>query len=101
MLTQVGFRHAERVDPFDGGPHFVAKTSDVSAITRSQCLPYVGETGSATQLGLVAAFSATAPFVRAMRATCAVNAEGIALHSDTAARLQVKPGAVLTFLAQD
>jgi len=24
MLRRVGFRYAERIDPFDGGPHFFA-----------------------------------------------------------------------------
>ena len=23
MLRQIGFKYAERIDPFDGGPHFV------------------------------------------------------------------------------
>ena len=32
MLSRVGFRYAERVDPFDGGPHFTAPTDDVTLI---------------------------------------------------------------------
>jgi arginine N-succinyltransferase len=32
MLRRVGFRYAERVDPFDGGPHFIAPTDDVSLV---------------------------------------------------------------------
>jgi arginine N-succinyltransferase len=32
MLQRVGFRYAERIDPFDGGPHFVARTDEVSLI---------------------------------------------------------------------
>lgn len=39
MLTRVGFEYANRVDPFDGGPHFVAKTSEVSVIERHVRLP--------------------------------------------------------------
>ena len=30
MLERVGFRYVERIDPFDGGPHFEANTSDVT-----------------------------------------------------------------------
>jgi arginine N-succinyltransferase len=32
MLERIGFRYAERVDPFDGGPHFEARTQDVALI---------------------------------------------------------------------
>lgn len=32
MLERIGFKYVERVDPFDGGPHFEAQTSEVSLI---------------------------------------------------------------------
>ena len=32
MLRRIGFRYADRVDPFDGGPHFTCKTDDVAPI---------------------------------------------------------------------
>ncbi|HEY1954311.1 MAG TPA: arginine N-succinyltransferase [Polyangiaceae bacterium] len=32
MLRRIGFRYAERVDPFDGGPHFVAQTDEISLV---------------------------------------------------------------------
>jgi arginine N-succinyltransferase len=35
MLRRIGFRYAERVDPFDGGPHFAAATDEVSLVVRS------------------------------------------------------------------
>jgi len=35
MLSRVGFRYAERVDPFDGGPHFIADTDAVTMITQA------------------------------------------------------------------
>ena len=36
MLRRVGFRYAARVDPFDGGPHFVARTDEVSLVRASR-----------------------------------------------------------------
>jgi arginine N-succinyltransferase len=36
MLRRVGFRYAERVDPFDGGPHFTAPTDEVTLVARSR-----------------------------------------------------------------
>jgi arginine N-succinyltransferase len=32
MLRRVGFQYAGRVDPFDGGPHFLARTDEVSLV---------------------------------------------------------------------
>ena len=32
MLRRIGFDYAERIDPFDGGPHFIAKTDDISIV---------------------------------------------------------------------
>lgn len=32
MLRRVGFRYAHRVDPFDGGPHFLAETNEISLV---------------------------------------------------------------------
>jgi arginine N-succinyltransferase len=101
MLTKVGFRYAERVDPFDGGPHFVAKTAEVSAIARAQTLPFVSETENAVRQALVAAFSQQPPFVRAVRTACAFDHQGIDLPSDAARHLEVTPGAALTFLPLD
>jgi arginine N-succinyltransferase len=36
ILRRIGFRYAERVDPFDGGPHFIARTDDVSLVAAAQ-----------------------------------------------------------------
>lgn len=32
MLEKVGFRYQDRIDPFDGGPHFACKTRDIRVI---------------------------------------------------------------------
>lgn len=32
MLERIGFEYAERIDPFDGGPHFEAETDEVTLI---------------------------------------------------------------------
>ena len=29
MLERIGFKYVERIDPFDGGPHFEARTQDI------------------------------------------------------------------------
>jgi arginine N-succinyltransferase len=35
MLRRIGFRYAERVDPFDGGPHFTAQTDEIALVQRT------------------------------------------------------------------
>jgi arginine N-succinyltransferase len=32
MLRRIGFDYAEQIDPFDGGPHFVARTDDIIVV---------------------------------------------------------------------
>ncbi len=32
MLESIGFEYSERIDPFDGGPHFEASTDDISLV---------------------------------------------------------------------
>jgi arginine N-succinyltransferase len=32
MLRRVGFTYANQIDPFDGGPHFTARTDDISIV---------------------------------------------------------------------
>ena len=32
MLARIGFRYVNRIDPFDGGPHYEAKLSEVSLV---------------------------------------------------------------------
>jgi len=35
MLRAIGFRYANQIDPFDGGPHFIAKTDDITLVSRA------------------------------------------------------------------
>lgn len=36
VLEKVGFRYRREVDPFDGGPHYGAKTSEISVVKNSR-----------------------------------------------------------------
>src|SRR6185369_15099157 len=38
LLRRIGFRYAERVDPFDGGPHFTALKDEVTLVQQTQHL---------------------------------------------------------------
>jgi arginine N-succinyltransferase len=36
MLRRIGFDYAEQIDPFDGGPHFMANTDDISLVREAR-----------------------------------------------------------------
>lgn len=39
MLRKIGFDYAGQIDPFDGGPHFVAKTDEITVVREAAELP--------------------------------------------------------------
>ena len=39
MLERIGFRYVSRIDPFDGGPHYEAKLSEVSLVRGPRARP--------------------------------------------------------------
>jgi arginine N-succinyltransferase len=48
MLLRAGFHYASRIDPFDGGPHFVADQRDVAPIRSTETRKVMLRTGSMT-----------------------------------------------------
>jgi arginine N-succinyltransferase len=36
MLRRIGFEYADQIDPFDGGPHFKARTDDITLVKESR-----------------------------------------------------------------
>src|SRR5262249_9579930 len=72
LLRRIGFRYAERVDPFDGGPHFTAMTDEITLVkeTRQLRVASVLSSGAKTKRrGLVATEPALAPWFRAVLAS--------------------------------
>ncbi len=94
MLRRIGFRYAERVDPFDGGPHFTAPTDDVTLIALAhQRTLAAGPAESSKGHALVAVTVEESPFFRAVHAPYApAGPGGIILPPETMARLQSRVG---------
>lgn len=38
LLTKLGFRYANQIDPFDGGPHFLAETDTITLVAAAQSI---------------------------------------------------------------
>lgn len=91
LLRRIGFRYAQRVDPFDGGPHFLARTDEVSLVAGAVQRPTrIGHPGPDARSALVARGWGAAPHFRALPAH--VDAEGVALEEAQLARLGLDPG---------
>jgi arginine N-succinyltransferase len=93
MLKRVGFRYAKRIDPFDGGPHFVAQRSEVSLIQKTQRLNVqAAELAAGARRTLVARELTEAPFFRAAAVPALSTAETVTLAPESAGALGLAPG---------
>ncbi len=95
MLRRIGFRYADRVDPFDGGPHFVADTDDVTLIqaARATQLGQLLDDAPEGHLALVGRDHNGPPYYRAVASPIHELADGrIRLCRDAAERLKVQAG---------
>ena len=102
MLRSVGFRYANRIDPFDGGPHFHAKTDDVTVVqaTRLLTVQHVAPLppGAPTSQGLVAVDLEDAPYFSAAVATVALVSGHLVVPPMLAQTLGIAVGSQVGFL---
>ena len=94
MLRRIGFSYAERIDPFDGGPHFIAKTDDITLVRRAlelQAEIDPSQPQEASPAWLAAHDTPSAPYFVA-RACGRPAADSLRLTQLDADRLGVGPG---------
>ena len=72
LLRRIGFRYADRIDPFDGGPHFTAPTDEITLVAAHparRALPTSSHRARAgSPKGLCAKELAVSPFIRIVMA---------------------------------
>lgn len=86
LLRRIGFRYWDRVDPFDGGPHFVAPVEEILLVKRSRKGTIrVGNPAAGTARALLAVESPTAPYFRCIPAVVGVDGSDL-LVEEAAAR---------------
>jgi arginine N-succinyltransferase len=103
MLRAAGFQYAWRVDPFDGGPHFVAATDEVTLIQKTRRVRFMGalptERASGAPKptrGVVLQYLASVPYVRSVQAEFEwVEPDGVLLAEGVEAHLGLEQGAEL------
>ncbi len=102
MLSAAGFRYARRVDPFDGGPHFVAATDEVSLIRAARRVRFTSAFRGAPApalaplAGVVLQYLEKVPYVRSVLSDFAWSEpDGVLLPEAVEAHLELMPGAPL------
>jgi arginine N-succinyltransferase len=99
MLKRVGFRYADRVDPFDGGPHFTAPTDEITLVMETRRARLVGVAEDKTKLGLIARETSEAPWFRAAAGEIGFDGkEGVRLSPTLIAHLGLSEGDEVTCL---
>jgi arginine N-succinyltransferase len=109
MLRAIGFRSARRVDPFDGGPHFVAPTDEVTLIQKSRRVRFAGPlegtsqppsaagtSPAAEQRAVILRYLPSAPFARSVQSEFRWSgADGVRLPEAIRSHLGLDLGAEL------
>jgi arginine N-succinyltransferase len=100
-LRQLGFEYASRIDPFDGGPHFHARTDDISVVRGlRRARVALAPAGASGVTVLVAREGEAPPFFLAARLDGAVVAgDTLALPPDSLSALSLAPGDEVAYLS--
>jgi arginine N-succinyltransferase len=97
MLRSIGFQYANRIDPFDGGPHFHARTDDVTLVAQTQQKAALSDTAVGDVLALVGGEGSDGLF-RAVRTRVVDEAFGVAMSAEVRMALDVEVGAEVAVL---
>jgi arginine N-succinyltransferase len=93
MLRRVGFRYAKRIDPFDGGPHFVAGADEVTAVRDTvRASVRVGAPASGVGRALLARDLPAAPYFRAFAGPAVERDGSVEVSADVCEALGVNEG---------
>lgn len=97
MLRRIGFDYAGQIDPFDGGPHFTARTDDISLVQGGRRVTAAAITDDRALAPAIVAVDRELPGVgfRAVGTKIQLHDDGrIGLADDVRARLELGDEAV-------
>ncbi len=94
MLRRIGFDYAEQIDPFDGGPHFVARTDEISIVRDAKEVAVRAHEPEGKRWAIIGlALPNTRPGFRAIGTrVAALEAGVVGLTEDARRRLGVEDG---------
>lgn len=90
ILRRIGFRYANQVDPFDGGPYYIVNRSETRVFQQTQSYPFGGIDFARARRCLI--MSETKQGLRALVTPSAVQNRRIYLPRNMARLLHAKPG---------
>ncbi|MCS6914213.1 MAG: arginine N-succinyltransferase [Myxococcales bacterium] len=94
MLRRIGFQYAGRIDPFDGGPHFTARTDSITLLrqaVRARVMA-VDSADEGRPFGLVCVERDRSPFFCAVGTRYRLEGDQVGLPEPTRRILGVHPG---------
>jgi len=98
LLKRIGFRYWKRVDPFDGGPHFVARTDEVLLVKNTvRGSVAIGDVEGSPR-ALVARGYDAPPWFRAVSVPCVIGGSRITVSELTASHLGLAEGDAISAL---
>jgi arginine N-succinyltransferase len=94
MLRRIGFEYAEQIDPFDGGPHFIANTDDITIVREARELEVRDGDNGERRWAIIGVETPNArPQFRAIGARVTpIGADAIGLDEECRSRLGVEVG---------
>jgi arginine N-succinyltransferase len=94
MLRRIGFDYGGQIDPFDGGPHFLARTDAISIIQTARQVPIraVGDADGERPWAMLAVELESRPQFRATSARVIPMENAVGVTEETRARLGIQPG---------
>ncbi len=100
MLRRIGFSYCDRVDPFDGGPHFTANTDDVTLVRESGTAAAGAALEASAEVPryLVAREAESEPYFRAVETPASLSAGTLRLPSGVLEQLAVSEGDTVHYL---
>ncbi|UJR86328.1 arginine N-succinyltransferase [Sandaracinus amylolyticus] len=106
LLRRIGFRYWNRVDPFDGGPHFIAQTDEILLVQRTRGARVLRSTTDPLPgaKALIAREHDAAPHFHAVPSHFQLAAEGtgqVVLPEETCLHLGLVPGDEIALLPLD
>jgi arginine N-succinyltransferase len=93
MLRRIGFRYAKRIDPFDGGPHFIANAEEVAPIRETvRAALAVGTPPASAPRAIVGRDLAEPPYFRAVAVPAVVGEGSVATTAEARDALGASAG---------
>ncbi len=102
MLRRIGFQYCNRIDPFDGGPHFRATTDEILLVKRTQRSVVKSiVTELKADKALIAVERKEAPFIECAGVPVRIEKDGVVIDRETAEVLRLAEGSAIVVLPLD